>query len=289
MLTSGGREDLQPVAHLICEERGLEFVQHQGEGSFKQVFQVRDTEGEVLALKVLKAGAASSRTEREIEAMQRCAHPNIVALKAVSRIRVEQVAYDYVLETFVQGGTLGDRLRREGPLGRAEIAPLGHAMIDVLAHLHSLRLVHRDIKPDNVMLAEDGSTPVLVDFGIVRDLSASSLTHTWANRGPATPYFAAPEQLNNDKHLIDWRTDQFSLGVMLTYAAFGVHPFECEGEAPDSTVARVANRGEHSRQFLELADGNGLLCLSEMTQVWPVWRYRLPQELAAVWDSTTGG
>jgi len=105
-----------------------------------------------------------------------------------------------------------------------------------------LDLVHRDIKPANIMFKEGLETPVLVDFGIVRDLAATSLTQTWSPIGPGTPFFASPEQLNNEKHLIDWRSDQFSLGVTLYFARTARHPYQLEmGSCPARPLVGPSN------------------------------------------------
>src|ERR1019366_6088976 len=114
------------------------------------------------------------------------------------------------------GGTLGDRLK-SGLCTRDAVKALGSGLIRAIEHLHGLGLVHRDIKPENVMYrARDSDQPVIVDLGLVRDLAASSITQSWFAQGPGTPLFAAPEQLNNRKELIDWRADQFAVGVSLT-------------------------------------------------------------------------
>jgi serine/threonine protein kinase len=121
---------------------------------------------------------------------------------------------------------------------------------------------------------------------LVRDLSAVSLTHSWLNQGPGTPYFAAPEQLNNQKRLIDWRTDQFALGVTLSFVRFGMHPYQHTGEPKFSpkTVERVASRGPRNVGTLQQFEGAGFPCLKKMTNCWPVERFRRPEELRKAWS-----
>ena len=275
--------DLADVARSICASEGLNFTRDIGGGGFKRVFLVEQRENEVYALKVVIE--ASHRTAREIAAMQRCNHPNIARLHRVGRHGYQGRTYDYMIEEYLSGGTLTYRLRQLGSLNNIQTLNLGREMIDAIMHLSGFGLVHRDIKPDNIMFREDGSTPVLVDFGIVRDLTATSLTETWAARGPGTAYYAAPEQLNNQKSLIDWRTDQYSLGVVLCCARFGAHPFKHNSEPGFSraTVERVTRRGDRNIDILTQISQSGLPCLEKMTRLWPVERYRLPQELLRDW------
>jgi serine/threonine protein kinase len=164
------------------------------------------------------------------------------------------------------------------------VRAVGEGLILAIQHLHGLGFVHRDIKPDNIMFGGSSFDPVLVDFGLVRDLAAESLTPTWHMRGPGTPYFAPPEQLRNEKHLIDWRSDQFSVGLTLAYAAWGKHPFDIDGDP----VENVANRGELSGAFRSWALEEGLSVLLKMVSVWPIHRYRYPADLLADWRSGRG-
>ena len=271
------------VARNICLSEGWALLGSIGGGSFKRVFRVQKSKREIFALKIV--AEASPRTSREVTALRRCNHTNIARLFSVGRHNHQGTSYDYTLEEFLAGGTLTSRLDGNGLLNDEQVLNLGESIIGAIIHLADLELVHRDIKPDNIMFKEDAVTPVLVDFGLVRDLADVSLTQTWAPRGPGTPYFSAPEQLNNQKHLIDWRTDQFSLGVVLCFARFGFHPFrnDTEPEFSRSVVERVAARGSRNGRILGLIRTSGLICIDQMTRTWPVERFLTKEQLIRAW------
>lgn len=276
--------DLEAVAKALCARNNLAFRGYEGGGAFKKVFRVETDSAESRVLKVIKGPPSEPRTAREIEALQRCDHPNIARFFHASSYDHADVQYDYTIEEFLPGGTLASRIADSQTLNTEEAVALGKHLISAIVHVAGLDLVHRDIKPDNIMLREDGETPVLVDFGLVRDLSASSLTMTWQMRGPGTPYYAAPEQLNNKKSMIDWRTDQFALGVVLCETRFGVHPYARPGESKPATVDHVAAYERRDEALLQQFNDAGLPCLERMTRPWPVERYRLPEELEKAWN-----
>lgn len=273
---------LESVALRICEVRGLELRGLLGRGAFKETYLVTDSEGGSAALKILLPGHNPERTAREIDAMLRCSHPNVAKLHSVDHLLHAGVQHVYMLEEYLSGGTLGIRLQ-EALLSQAELITVATNLVDALSHIAQLGLVHRDLKPDNIMFREDRTVPVIVDFGIVRDLSSTSLTHTWFMRGPGTPYFAAPEQLNNEKELIDWRTDQFSLGVVLALSVLGLHPYEEASGDLAGTIDQVAGRTGPTARFREDVESLGLSLLDRMTAPWPVQRFRKPEQLIAAW------
>jgi len=165
------------------------------------------------------------------------------------------------------------------------VRELGYRLSAALNYLAFVQLVHRDVKPENIMFRDSGNWPVLVDFGLARDLrpDAFALTLTRAARGPGTPLYAAPEQLNNLREQIDWRTDQFALGAVLSKAMFGFHPYEEEGDPPDVVAERVGRYGMQTARFSAAAADAGLVALIRMTQT--IWdqRYATPEELLAAW------
>lgn len=190
------------LAHTICQQHRYVFIKPCDAGAFKKTFHVRDGANTDLALKLLVNAGNPGRVEREIAAHQACRHANISRLLDVRTIEHQGQQLVYFLEEFISGGTLQARLQN-GRLSRGEGKQLAIALAGALAHLESQGLVHRDIKPENVMYRVDGA-PVLVDLGLARHLNETSLTQTWMPHGPGTPIYASPEQLVNDKYLIDW-------------------------------------------------------------------------------------
>ena len=159
-------------------------------------------------------------------------------------------------------------------------------MISALSFLNQERIVHRDIKPDNIMYRYERSEAVLVDFGLVRDLNASSLTQAFLPHGPGTPYFSAPEQLNNEKAMIDWRTDQFALGITLCMAFLGVHPFEAD--MPIAAIEKVARKERCNATVAHGLIESGLSPIVKMIEPYPIRRYRTPEQLKTDWQKLGG-
>lgn len=276
------------VAQSICFDRRLNYISLLGQGSFKKVYRVEQPDGTQLALKVLMSPTESPRVQREIESLLKCNHSTIAKLHVYDEHNYNGNQYRYLLEEFLQGGTLDDHIRSHNGLEEEEVLRIALPLVAALQHLKELDLVHRDIKPANIMFRHGIDTPVLVDFGCVRDLTASSLTQTYAQMAPGTPFFASPEQLHNDKLLTGWRSDQFSLGVTLFYARFIDHPYRYPDE-PISEANRVVQRVNRHDSFRpdlsQYVDGSRLNPIPKMIAPWPDGRYRTPTDLAKAWSS----
>lgn len=273
---------LEAVAQAICAASGHTFGGGIGQGTFKETFLAITSDGTRLALKVLKPGCSPERSDREVEAMKRCNHPNIIALLELAEFEHAGGKYIYLMEAFMDGGTLEDRLR-SGLLKRDEILALGDQLIQAVGHIAEKELVHRDFKPANIMYPSAGAAAVVGDFGIVRDLQKESITKTYLASGPGSPFFSAPEQLNNEKVLIDWRTDQFAIGVTLAIAHFGSHPYRDDGEDDARAISRVAARQGPATNFIAACTAANLPVLKKMVAPWPAARVRTPAALLLEW------
>ncbi len=192
-----------------------------------------------VAIKVLRADLAASlgpaRFLREIEIAAQLQHPNVLPLLDSGEItRAEGAAYLYYVMPFVSGGSLRERIDREGELPLHEALRLLKEVVDALAHAHARGVVHRDIKPDNVMLS--GRHALVADFGVAKAVSEATGRNTITTLGVAigTPTYMSPEQAAADTH-IDHRSDIYSVGVMAYELLSGRPPFI--GNTPQQVLA----------------------------------------------------
>ena len=272
--------ELEHVAKAICDASDFSYVQFIDAGAFKETYQVYDGEMNH-ALKVFKANNHNERTAREIDAMRRASCNNVVKLIKVDSIICSSNKYLYLIEEYLSGGSLGSILKKS-TISKPELLSLGSDLICALEATHKERIVHRDIKPDNIMFRGDMVDAVLVDFGLVRDLEATSLTQAFHMRGPGTPIYSAPEQLNNQKAMIDWRTDQFALGITLYESIVGEHPFYAGNSI--ATVEKIATLKKCNDVAVKKIIDLGLKPLLKMLEPYPIGRYRTPGLLKSEWS-----
>jgi serine/threonine protein kinase len=129
----------------------------------------------------------------------------------------------WLVTAYTPGPSLADAVKATGPMGPVAVAVLGAALSEGLAAIHACGLIHRDLKPGNIILADDG--PRIIDFGVARGTEAlSGLTDTGDLAGTLT--FMSPEQIRGEK--VSARSDIFSLGSVLAYAANGRGPFDAD-------------------------------------------------------------
>lgn len=276
--------DLEEVAVQVGKSLGLADVEYKAKGAFKETFRANKAGFGHVALKVMDPSKCDlCRTDREIEAMKRCSSSCVAQLLEYGIVEHGGLKYLYCIEEYLGGGTLTKKFG-DVPLDQKIIRRCGAVLSEALVHLKSLNLVHRDIKPDNIMFRKDSDDPLLVDFGLVRDLTKTSLTASYAALGPCTPFFAAPEQLNNEKQLIGWRTDQFGLGVALGFCLTGKHPFQEESMTEHEAIDAVASWQTCSEEFNDTATGANLECLCKMLEPWPVRRYSNPGEFSKAFE-----
>jgi len=197
-----------------------------GHGGMATVFAAYDTVLErTVAIKLLQrrhdeGGILHERFRREALAEAKLVHPNVVAVHDVG---VHEDGRPYIVMDYVEGQPLA-ALIAEGPLPAERVAALGMALARALAAAHALGIVHRDVKPANVLIDRQG-LPQLMDFGLARMVGDPELTRHGGLVG--TPLYVAPEQARYGGG--SPQSDLYSLGAVLFHAVTGQPPFEGEG------------------------------------------------------------
>ncbi|MGW3801888.1 serine/threonine-protein kinase, partial [Streptomyces clavifer] len=224
-----------------------------GAGGMGRVYLGRSTGGRTVAVKVVHPHFAldeqfRARFRREVDAARRLgAQWTAPVLDADPDAPIPWVATGYVA-----GPPLSDAVTRHGPLPEHAVRTLGAGLGEALDAVHAHGLIHRDVKPSNVLLALDG--PRLIDFGIARALGATvSLTSTGVSVG--SPGYMAPEQIRGLD--ISGAADVFSLGAVLAYAATGSAPFVGDSSAVllYKVVHEAPELGELEGDLRELVAG----------------------------------
>lgn len=271
-------QDLADFAKALCQQRRCSLIRELGAGAHKRAYLI-EKDGAQFALKVAPITASlKPRFEREAAGLAGCAHPAVALLHETYAVTSVNQDFWVSVEEYLPGGTLAERFaagRMEHPL----IRNIGLSLADALDHLRDRNLVHRDIKPANILF-RTSNTAVLTDFGIVRMLDAPSLTQDFLPQGPGTPLYASAEQLLNDKELIDWRTDQFGLALVLAEGVLGYHPFAPENDVM-LAVTRMARREPLPAESRKRLTESGFGALVKALAAWPAQRHRFPKEFIA--------
>ena len=191
-----------------------------GEGGMGVVHLARDPEGRLVAVKVLHPDGtegvnARRRLAREVETMRRVRSPYVAEVLDAD-VTGE---YPYIVTRFVAGPTLDEMVRARGPLSGQGLRRLAHGMAEALTAIHAAGVVHRDLKPGNVMLTDD--RPIVIDFGIAQTGDATRLTQTGLVMG--TPGYLAPEVIEGQPS--SRASDVHSWGSTMAFAATGHLPF----------------------------------------------------------------
>lgn len=202
-----------------------EVVQHIGQGGMADVFRGVDTIlNREVAIKILRADLSTDavsilRFEREAQAATALAHPNIVEIYDVGDYK----GHHYIVMEFVPGRTLKQVIRARGPLMKEEAVDIMKQLTSAVAEAHTKGIIHRDIKPQNVIVKADGSVKIL-DFGIATAKGSMQLTQ--ANNVMGSVHYLAPELAKGEQ--ASAQSDIYALGIVLYEMLAGDVPFKAD-------------------------------------------------------------
>jgi len=192
-----------------------------GEGGMGRVYRAVDAAGAEAAVKIVKAELARDdifrrRFDREAKVAQRVDHPHVVPVIETG----EQDGIPYLVQVFIGGGSLEDRIKAQGTMPLAETVRICTAVASGLDALHTEGLIHRDVKPANILLDDQG-TPYIADFGLAKDRDASILTK--AGQALGSMDYMAPEQIRGEE--VSAQSDVYALGCVMYECLAGKPPF----------------------------------------------------------------
>jgi len=204
-----------------------QIIEELGKGGMGKVYKANDTKiNEKIALKLIKPEVAADkktieRFSNELKFARKIRHNNVCQMYDLN----EEKGTHYITMEYVRGEDLKRLIRKMGQLSVGQVIPIAKQVCDGLAEAHRLGVIHRDLKPQNIMVDEEGNARIM-DFGIARSITGKGITGAGVMIG--TPEYMSPEQ--GEVKEVDQRSDIYSLGVILYEMVTGRVPFE--GETP---------------------------------------------------------
>jgi len=232
-------QDLLPTSKIAARFPTLSDLCELKKGGQKVVYSAKHTQHGAVVLKVIPDTGANNRVLREIEIVRQHRFPNVPEVHDACVVEAGNQKYLCIIEQRIDGADLRTLLTLQGRLRLADVLRCMDTILATVTELEKASIVHRDIKPDNILLDRQGHF-WLIDFGIARDILNVSLTATSDHFGPYTAGYAPPEQFQNMKRLIDSRTDLFSIGVTAYELLHGKNPFHANANSVIDVLMKTA-------------------------------------------------
>jgi len=269
------------------------FERELGRGAMATIHAARNQAGEPIAFKVLNPElgptVGAERFRREIRIAGRLQHPNILGIldSGVTSVPAgaggRQIELLWFTMPLVRGQNVWERFEKEGPCEPDEVRRIASAVLLALAYAHAQGVVHRDIKPDNILLED--SRVLVGDFGLARAVSEVQDKLTATGTVVGTPDYMSPEQVSGDRE-IDGRSDIFSLGCVLYELLSGAPPFG--GATPQVAMMRrlAGPPAPRLRPVVPMPEHMEVAVLRALARE-PAERFRSAEEFAAALNGRT--
>ncbi len=269
----------EPGAGADDPVKGYELIEQLGAGAMGSVLKARKRDtGEVVALKILKPELAGDREYverflREAKAVARLSHKNIIRAVQVGR----SGDYYFFAMEFIHGQTVSDLIKAKGRLPERFALMVTRCIASALAHAWQHQIIHRDIKPDNIMITQDGQVK-LTDLGLARTAKQDS-TLTISGVVMGSPAYISPEQATGEKNL-DTRSDIYALGASLYHMLSGDVPYD--GETPLHVMLKHMNEPvpDVRKKAPQVSEATRLLIMKLMAKR-PEQRFQAAQHVEA--------
>jgi len=267
---------------------GFQILGKLGQGAMAVVFKAKQLSlDRMVAIKILPKRLSENaefvdRFYKEGKAAARLNHPNIVQAYDVG----ESNGYHYFVMEYIDGDTIYDRIDNGRSLAEPEALQIILQCTKALQHAHAQGLIHRDVKPKNIMLTKRGDVK-LADMGLAREVGDAATAAAEAGRAYGTPYYISPEQIRGEIE-IDGRADIYALGATFYHMVTGRVPFD--GSSPSSVMHKHLKQPLTPPDHINhtLSSGVGEI-IEVMMQKAPVDRYQSTEELIADLEAVVGG
>ena len=269
-----------PKKKKVVQLGDFKLLKKLGQGGMGEVFLARQVSlDRQVALKILSKEMAKKpgfvdRFVREARAMAKIDHPNAVKVYAAESDK----GLNYVAIEFIDGQSMQDVMDAQGKLSVGDALNVILACADALSHAHEMTLIHRDIKPDNILVSRKGAVKV-ADFGLAKALDDADMSLTQSGTGLGTPLYMPPEQARDAKN-VDHRTDIYALGCTLYYFVTGKLPFTGDNVLK-LIIAKEKGQYDNARKLNNEVPERLDLMIDRMIQKDPKHRYATCAELMA--------